>query len=164
MTGTKGLYVSDKRSHQFYTKAEDAARAMFSGLAPDASKGFKPVRGHSDGGYDDEGWLYPGDRLMDSVTSMVDAIEKGVEPKASGKVQHKSLEVSIAMRESARRGHTPVKLPLEDRSLTLMPESYRWDNKKELFGKDRYASEIGAATKGGVEGVLGEGAWGLKKK
>ena len=51
------------------------------------------------------------------------------------------------MRESARQGHAPIKLPLQDRSLTLMPERYRWMNKKELFGEERYAQEIGRATK-----------------
>ena len=50
------------------------------------------------------------------------------------------------MRESARQGHAPVKLPLPDRSLTLKPQIWRWMNKKELFGEERYAQEIGRAT------------------
>ena len=120
---------------------------MLSGLRHDESKTFKPFRGHSDGGYDDQGWLYPGDRLMDSMRSIVDAIEKGVEPRASGTIQHRSLEVAMAMRESARRGRVPVKLPLEDRSVTLMPQRYRWDNKKLLHGEEWYAEEISHATR-----------------
>ena len=54
-----------------------------------------------------------GTGLMDSMRSIVDAIEKGVEPRASGTIQHRSLETAIAMRESARRGSVPVRLPLE---------------------------------------------------
>ena len=71
----------------------------------------------------------------------------GIEPRASGVIQHRSLEVAMAMRESARRGSVPVRLPLEDRSLTLMPQRYRWDNKKLLHGEEWYAEQIGNATR-----------------
>ena len=40
-----------------------------------------------------------------------------------------------------------MRLPLEDRSLTLMPQRYRWDNKKLLHGEDWYAEQIGNATR-----------------
>ena len=50
------------------------------------------------------------------------------------------------MRESARQGHAPVKLPLPDRSLTLKPQIWRWVNKKGLFGEEEYARQIGRAT------------------
>ena len=96
--------------------------------------------------YDEDGWLYPGDRLMDSMQSIVDAIEKGIEPKCSGAVQRKSFEITIAMRESARHNNNPVRLPLTDRGLSLMPEKYRWMNKKELHGKKWYADQISRAT------------------
>jgi predicted dehydrogenase len=147
VTGTKGVFVTDKRNYRFYKKVEGAGRDVLSGLQHDESKTAKPFRSHAEGGYDDEGWQYPGDRLVNSMQSIVDAIENGIEPKASGQVQHKSLEVTMAMRESARQGHAQVKLPLQDRSLTIMPEWYRWDNKKGLFGEERYAEEIGRATK-----------------
>ena len=139
VTGSKGVFVTDKRNGRFYKSVEGAGRDVLWGLGHDESKTFKPYRGHSEGGYDEEGWLYPGDRLMDSMRSIVDAIEKGVEPRASGTIQHRSLEVAMAMRESARRGSVPVKLPLEDRSVTLMPQRYRWDNKKLLHGEEWYA-------------------------
>ena len=42
------------------------------------------------------------------------------------------------MRESARRGHAPVKLPLQDRTLAMFPRKARWVNKKELYGRESY--------------------------
>ena len=80
------------------------------------------------------------------MQSIVDAITHGIEPKAPGQVHHKSFEATVAMRESARQGHAPVKLPLEDRSLTLKPQIWRWVNKKGLFGEEEYARQIGRAT------------------
>ena len=148
VTGSEGVFVTDKRNGRFYKRDEGAGRDVLSGLRHDESIAFKSFRGHAEGGYDDEGWLYPGDRLMDSMRSIVDAIELGIEPRASGVIQHRSLEVAMAMRESARRGSVPVRLPLEDRSLTLMPQRYRWDNKKLLHGEEWYAEQIGAAVRG----------------
>ena len=146
VTGTKGVYVTDKRHHRFYHKSDTSDADLLSNLQYDDSKTFKPFRPHAAGGYDDEGWLYPGDRLVDSMQSIVDAITLGIEPRTSGQVQHKSFEATVAMRESARQGHAPIKLPLPDRSLTLKPQIWRWMNKKELFGEERYAQEIGRAT------------------
>ena len=146
VTGTEGVYVTDKRHHRFYHKSDTSDADLLSNLQYDDSKTFKPFRPHAAGGYDDEGWLYPGDRLVDSMQSIVDAITLGIEPRTSGQVQHKSFEATVAMRESARQGHAPIKLPLPDRSLTLKPQIWRWMNKKELFGEERYAQEIGRAT------------------
>ena len=146
VTGTEGVYVTDKRHHRFYHKSDGSDADLLSNLQYDDSKTFKPFRPHAEGGYDDEGWLYPGDRLVDSMQSIVDAITLGIEPRTSGQVQHKSFEATVAMRESARQGHAPIKLPLPDRSLTLKPQIWRWMNKKELFGEERYAQEIGRAT------------------
>ena len=146
VSGTEGVYVTDKRHHRFYHKSDASDADLLSNLQYDDSKTFKPFRPHAAGGYDDEGWLYPGDRLVDSMQSIVDAITLGIEPRTSGQVQHKSFEATVAMRESARQGHAPIKLPLPDRSLTLKPQIWRWMNKKELFGEERYAQEIGRAT------------------
>ena len=146
VTGTEGVYVTDKRHHRFYHKSDASDADLLSNLKYDDSKTFKPFRPHAEGGYDDEGWLYPGDRLVNSMQSIVDAITHGIEPKAPGQVQHKSFEATVAMRESARQGHAPVKLPLPDRSLTLKPQIWRWVNKKGLFGEEEYARQIGRAT------------------
>ena len=70
----------------------------------------------------------------------------------------------MAMRESARRGSVPVRLPLEDRSVTLMPQRYRWDNKKLLHGEEWYAEAIGSRNEvvrtspvGRIGGITAEG-------
>ena len=147
IVGTDGVFLTDKRNHCFYKKDDSSGGSSVSGLAPDQRDLFEPFRGHAEGGYDEDGWQYPGDRLMGMVQSIVDSLEKGIEPRCSGQTQHKSLEITIAMRESARQGHNAVKLPLEDRSLTLMPEKYRWMNKKELYGKEWYAQQIAQATR-----------------
>ena len=146
VTGTEGVYVTDKRHHRFYHKSDGSDADLLSNLRYDDSKTFKPFRPHAEGGYDDEGWLYPGDRLVNSMQSIVDAITLGIEPRTSGQVQHKSFEATVAMRESARQGHAPIKLPLPDRSLTLKPQIWRWVNKKGLFGEEEYARQIGRAT------------------
>ena len=146
VTGTEGVYVTDKRHHRFYHKSDTSDADLLSNLQYDDSKTFKPFRPHAEGGYDDEGWLYPGDRLVNSMQSIVDAITLGIEPRTSGQVQHKSFEATVAMRESARQGHAPIKLPLPDRSLTLKPQIWRWVNKKGLFGEEEYARQIGRAT------------------
>ena len=146
VTGTEGVYVTDKRHHRFYHKSDASDTDLLSNLKYDDSKTFKTFRPHAEGGYDDEGWLYPGDRLVNSMQSIVDAITLGIEPRTSGQVQHKSFEATVAMRESARQGHAPIKLPLPDRSLTLKPQIWRWVNKKGLFGEEEYARQIGRAT------------------
>ena len=44
----------------------------------------------------------------------------------SGQDLRQALEIAIACKLSAQLGDLPVKLPLEDRSLTLYPSRYRW--------------------------------------
>ncbi|MBM3933550.1 MAG: Gfo/Idh/MocA family oxidoreductase [SAR202 cluster bacterium] len=147
--GTNGTFVTDKRNHAFYKKADGSDKTVLSNLKRDDTIKFKPMRSHAEGGRDAEGWEYPGDRLMGCVQSIVDAVEKGVEPRCPGYIHRKSLEISIAMRESARRNHSPVRLPLVSRNYRMLPEKYRWMNKKELYGKEWYAEQIGEAQKKG---------------
>ena len=66
--------------------------------------------------------------LLGSVHSFLSAVETGDESKLwiSGHDLRQALEVAIASHQSAQRGSVPVKLPLEDRSLTLYPRPYRW--------------------------------------
>jgi predicted dehydrogenase len=64
--------------------------------------------------------------LTGSIRSFLAAVEKGSEPWVSGHDLRQALEVAIAARLSARRGSAPVRLPLEDRSLSLYPVPYRW--------------------------------------
>lgn len=93
--------------------------------------------------YDDDGWLLPTQQSLDAhVQSIVDALDHGTEPRASGADMLRAMEITIALRESARRGHVPVALPLEDRELTVKPIPKRWDYKKELMGREWYMEQL----------------------
>ena len=64
--------------------------------------------------------------LGTSVLSFLDAVENGGQLYVSGHDLRQSLEAAVAAKHSALRGSTPLKLPLEDRSLALYPRAYRW--------------------------------------
>ena len=64
--------------------------------------------------------------LTGSIRSFLAAVETGSELRISGHDLRQALEVAIASKLSAELGSAPVKLPLEDRSLTLYPRPYRW--------------------------------------
>ena len=64
--------------------------------------------------------------LTGSIRSFLTAIETGSEPWITGRDLRAALEVAIAAKHSADLGGVPVKLPLEDRSLSLYPAEYRW--------------------------------------
>ena len=100
--------------------------------------GAIPEAGLNETPYDERGWRYPGNRMKASIQAIVDCLEFGVPPKCSGENMAKVLEIIIALRESHRWGHTPVRLPLEDRSLRIEPLPYRWINRKQVFGAQRY--------------------------
>ena len=75
-----------------------------------------------------------------NIKWMVESLETGTPPRCSGEDLRTALEIVIAMRESHRRGHVPLRLPLEDRSLKLYPATGRWDNKKDHMDLDSYES------------------------
>ena len=90
-----------------------------------------------------DGWMAPsGTRQRFGIQSIVDALDKGIEPLCSGDNLGKVLEIAIGLRESHRRGHAAVKFPIEDRSLTLYPHKTRLLNKKEVMGKEWYDGVI----------------------
>lgn len=64
--------------------------------------------------------------LTTSIRSFLAAVETGSELVISGHDLRQALEVAIAAKVSAQRGSVPIKLPLEDRSLSLYPRRYRW--------------------------------------
>jgi len=64
--------------------------------------------------------------LVASIRSFVDAVADGGELFVSGHDLRQALEIAIASKLSAQLGNQPVRLPLEDRSLTLYPRPYRW--------------------------------------
>ena len=75
--------------------------------------------------------------LVGSIRAFLTAVETGDESRLwiSGHDLRQALEVAIASHQSAQRGSVPIKLPLEDRSLTLYPRPYRW------LGGDFYDTE-----------------------
>ena len=64
--------------------------------------------------------------LTGSIRSFLAAVETGSELWVSGHDLRQALEVAIAAKVSAARGNIPVRLPLEDRSLSLYPRPARW--------------------------------------
>ena len=141
--GTEGVFASDGRKLRFWKKSKDAGPNVFSGLVevpglvPDIPDEFDNKR-------DEEGWLIPDPRIKATLQSIVDSLDKGIEPRCSGVDQQKAFEISVALRESHRRNHAPVKLPLppEVRSQPMMPVPYRWNSKRDLYGDQWYRDEM----------------------
>ncbi len=61
--------------------------------------------------------------ILYGVDDLIRCIESGGEPRVSGRRVRDAMEVEIALRESHRRGHAKVELPLQDRSLGMR---YQW--------------------------------------
>lgn len=68
--------------------------------------------------------IYPA--ITGGLHSLLGCIEHGGEPLCSGADMRWALEIAIALRESHRRGHGAMGLPLADRSLQIIPRPYRW--------------------------------------
>jgi hypothetical protein len=67
------------------------------------------------------------DYLVASIRSFVDAVHgEKRELFISGDDLRRALEIAIASKLSAQLGSQPVKLPLKDRTLALVPTRYRW--------------------------------------
>ncbi len=139
--GSRGIFASDYNSFHLWKldKGANPRAAKLSelheieGLFQDVT--FGPT-------YGSDGTRRPSYRQMSSIQSIVDSLEKDIEPRCSGDNMRKVLEIAIALRESHRRGHAPVKLPLADRSLKIVPVPARWLNKKEVYGREWYAKEM----------------------
>ena len=114
---------------------------------------LKPARSlfpHPDPGqaalhqYDEEGWEIPRTRMSDSVAAFLDAVESGVSVKCSGADMRKALEAAVAIRESHRRGVVRVDLPLQDRSLRIIPSLRRYLGRRESEGTGAFLAHIRA--------------------
>ncbi|MBI2951958.1 hypothetical protein HYY27_07685, partial [bacterium] len=77
--------------------------------------------------------IYPG--ITGGIQSLIACIEGGGEPLCSGDDMRKALEIAVALRESHRRGRVPVRLPIEDRTLKIIPSPYRWLGGKPIEGE-----------------------------
>ena len=92
---------------------------------------------------DEEGWRIPSKVMMSSIDSVVKAIDTGapLDITTGDDLRH-SLEIAIALRESARQGNAPVSLPIEDRGIMMYPERWRWHYKKDVYGDDWYREQM----------------------
>ena len=82
------------------------------------------------------------------VEDIVDALEEDRPLRVtSGDDLRHALEIAIALRESHRRNHAAVSLPLEDRSLVMYPERARWHYKKDVYGREWYMEQMARARK-----------------
>ena len=70
---------------------------------------------------------YPQGYFAAGLRGMIRRVETGSEMPISGFDLCMALEIAIALKESSKRGHTPVALPLADRGLRLLPVPFRWD-------------------------------------
>ncbi len=102
----------------------------------------------------DYGWTTPsGRRQRAGIQSIVDSLDKGIEPKCSGDNMRKVLEIAIGFRESHRSGFSSVRFPIQDRSLKVVPKPARLLNKKEVYGEEAYAEMISSAATKPVDGA-----------
>lgn len=138
--GSRGMFTSDYSEYRLYKATADADVRLVKDLYEVEGLFEDTETSENMGRHDDEGWLIPETRLRNNIKWMVESLETGTPPKCSGDDLRKALEIVIAMRESHRRGHVPVRLPLEDRSLKLYPVTGRWDNKKEHLDHEVYES------------------------
>ncbi len=99
---------------------------------------FKPQR-VGERGYDAEGWRDTGEVMRESINHIVECLDEGkqLEITTGDDLRH-ALEISIALRESARQDGARVALPIEDRSIVMHPQRNRWNYKKDVFGADWY--------------------------
>lgn len=109
---------------------------MYAGFDKDGNRIKVDVR------YEQYHWPQPR-YLMGSILAFLKAVYKNNEKYLwiSGHDLRQALEVAIASHQSAKHGSVPIKLPLEDRSLSLYPRPYRW------LGGDEY-TELGVKVKG----------------
>ena len=103
---TKAVFYSDWTGFHLSKVRDgaDVARARWSdfeeveGLFP-ATQGW--------GGSFEKNWTHMSTRQKESVQSIVDALEKGIEPRCNGDNMRNVLELGIAFRESHRRRPRP---------------------------------------------------------
>ena len=84
--------------------------------------------------------------VLSPVTCIIDAVTRGIPPRIDGETQRHALEIAIACKRSAQLGSVPLKLPLEDRSLALLPRPYRWLG-GDVSGRPQSAAEAAGKKK-----------------
>lgn len=143
---TKGVFESDHR-YMRMRKVDDngpswSRLSEIEGLFPE-----ELYQGTRVGEYDEEGWRHPGTRCLHTVESLIEAVENSIEPRGNGDNGRKTLEITIALRESHRRGNTPVQLPLEDRDQRVILGRGMPLDKKESEGRASYMEKLRGYTR-----------------
>ena len=67
----------------------------------------------------------PDDFFTRRIEWLMQAFDTGQDVADSGHGYHQALEIAIALKQSAECGHRRVSLPLDDRSLRIVPHPYR---------------------------------------
>lgn len=147
-----GVFASDYRMFRFYTRPDSADPNL--GNRSD----LEEIEGLSDaalefGPWQEDGWQGMSDRQADTAQSIIDALDQDVEPRSTGDNGRNVLELSIALRESERRGFAPVRLPLENRTLKIIPAASRMFWKKEVMGAEWYATQMTKHKRGSTYGT-----------
>ena len=138
---TRGVFTSNSDILHMYKSPDGGSSSdtmeEIEGLFPETS-----VVGRTSSHREPDGWLWPGDRNLASVSLFVHNLEQDLDPPGSGDNGRKVLEMAIGLRESHRQGHAPVQFPLEDRNLRIIPHSSRMNYKKPQMGKEAYMRQM----------------------
>ena len=144
----RGVFFSDGALLQMYKTRDGVERPLFSNLEKvEGIFSETSVLHEGFGKMDEQGWEFGGPRQHATIQSIVESLQLDIEPRSNGDNGRKVLEIAIALRESHRRGHEAVRLPLADRRLRIIPVPSRWLNKKEVYGREWYLEEIGRYTR-----------------
>ena len=85
--------------------------------------------------------------LTGSTRSLINAVRTGSKLAISGHDLRQAIEVAIGIKLSAQMGNVPIKLPLNDRSQSLIPAQARLVG-GDLSGNPQTISEASANWKG----------------
>ena len=131
--GTKGFfYHSDWNNFSIYKKDPDGYLREINYNLPNVAQSNRDLINRI-------GNLQnPGFRTTESINCFVSSIDKGAHLRCPGFVMRNSLEIAIALRESARQNNRPISMPLKDRSLKLFPKIGRLENKKDSLSIGEY--------------------------
>lgn len=145
VVGTRGVILNTDNTGlglQLRVASEDCTRVNLIDMKP-VESGFLSADSGAERGFDEAGWRDPGDVMRAIVDDFLRVLEKGGSLEiTTGDDLRSALEMSIAVRESHRRGHAPLSLPLSDRSLAMYPERMRWHYKKTIFGRKAYMEQM----------------------
>ncbi len=130
-------------------RAESSERPLVWEEFTDVQGLFLPRDSIRERDYDEDGWRYPGNVMLGIVDEMVENLETGAPIGATtGDDMRQALEIAVALRESARNGHAPTRFPVEDRSISMLPQKTRWFYKKTIMGDEAYMAQLADQKKG----------------